>query len=461
MLVEVIRHVLEPREEKHENLILETRMTKSSTLNGVNAIRIIGEYIVFRLHVLRFSIGMDMFVRELMSFFVILSGFSMMYRYYDLNLSTREEARAFVWRKWWTLFPFYLFGWACALQGIDYTADNPPKSCFWRVFCPVLQFFMLDCWAGCGVNHTGNNLSWLISCLWWIWLEFLMLKETIIAFFYTGVWLKMSVVGIVSTAVIIPLAEYDVSVISALPLMRAGEFVIGCGTACALRQRKSINDVTEKWYWCPFVLSLGGMLVIYSILGSTHGVDSLCLQRELYSHSCTPWGKTLHINSSSTPCYTTGDILFNKNAIPWEIVIYCVAQAELDGNTGVIMRFLGHDLFKFLQSFSLTLFLCHPALGNAVKWAAAWLLGWRPEEVQTDVLLITVYSMAFLIHFSIRRVISTLRKKYASIDLSSSMPLIPLSDPIPEFDNSVPEENLSASMISTEQCLESTNPGEY
>lgn len=434
---------------------------KSPALDSVNAIRVIGEYMVFRLHILRFSIGMDMFARELMSFFVVLSGFSMMHRYFDLNFSTRKEAKVFAWNKWWTVFPFYLFGWACSLAKVENTASSDQPYCLWSILCTVLQFFMLDCWAGCSVRHTGNSLLWLISCLWWIWLGFLLLKETIISFFYTRVWLKMSVIGALSTAIIIPFSDYDVSVISSFPLLRAGEFIIGCGVACALRQRKSINDMVGRWYWCPLILSLGGMILIYSVLGSPHGVISLCLQRDLYTNLCTLWGKSSQIDKYGPPCYTTGDIFFNKNAMPWGVVVYCVAQAEVDGNSGAIMQLLRHDFFKFLHRFSLTLYLCHPALAYTVKWVASGLVGWSPVEWQPDTLLITTYGAAYLIHSGIRHGVSTLNQKYTNSEQSSSMPLIPVSDPILEFDNNVSDDTLHTTMVPTEQCLESTNPGEY
>lgn len=436
-------------------------MTKSPSLKSINAIRVIGEYMVFRLHVLHFSVGMDMFVRELMSFFVVLSGFSMMHRYYALNVSTNEEVKAFLIRRWWTVYPIYLFGWACSLPELIHLATNSQSSCGLHLFCSFMQMLMLDCWTGCSVHHTRDSLLWLIACLSWIWLAFFMLKETIILFFHTRVWLKMSLLGLISTAMVYPFREFDISATSALPLLRCGEFLIGCGAACALRQQKSIATMVDKWYWCPLVLSLGGMIAVYSILGSSHNMPFLCLQREIQSLSCSLWEKPAQSVNNIPPCYTTGEIFFNKNAMPWAIVIYCIAQAEVDGNTGVIMRSLDHDFFKVLHHFSLTLFVCHPALASAVKWGASLVLGWAPEEWQADALLLITYSMALLIHSAIQKVVSELRRKCAGGELCSSMPLIPLSDPIPDFDTNVPEEHLSTIMTPNEHCIESTNPDEY
>ncbi len=65
------------------------------TLHSINALRVIAECIVVRFHVFVEGVGMDMFVRDLMSFFFVLSGFVMMYSHHKSSFVTFEQKRSF------------------------------------------------------------------------------------------------------------------------------------------------------------------------------------------------------------------------------------------------------------------------------------------------------------------------------------------------------------------------------
>ncbi len=89
------------------------------------------------------------------------------------------------------------------------------------------------------------------------------------------------------------------------------------------------------------------------------------------------------------------------------------------------MAILRHDIFKFFSQFSLTLYLCHSNMATSVKWLAVQILGWD-DKWQDDTVLLTVYSLCFLLHCVIEGVTSKLYSARASEaeDLCSSMPLI-------------------------------------
>jgi hypothetical protein len=423
-------------------------------LKSINAVRVIGEYMVVRQHTLASGIGMDMFVREMASLFVVLSGFSMMYRYHDSDFSARQHVETFVWRRWWCVYPTYLLFWACNLPDIIIAPGSEGhEQCNYRLFCYFMQPLMMDCWLGCGFIHKTDNVLRLISCIWWFWVTFPMLKNLIISFFSTRIWEKMTLVGLISMLMLFPLERYDVMATGTFPLVRFGEFLIGCGTACALRQQKSINTMMEKWYWCPFVISLGGMIVMYSVLGSDHGWMSICIHRDIRSFACSLWGQVLPLDDTP-PCYTSSDIFVNKNAMAWAVVIYCLAQAEVDGNSGAIMSVLGHDFFAIIHRFSLTLYLGHVSVAETINWMALRVLQWDTEKWHADLRLGVIYTACLLLHHAIKKGVS-------SVFPRDTLRHIPFTDSLPGFDVSLTDDGTHIpGETDAERGLNSTEPQE-
>jgi peptidoglycan/LPS O-acetylase OafA/YrhL len=398
-----------------------------SELPCLNGLRVIAEFFVVRSNLIRQSgLGMNMFDRELMSFFFVLSGFVVMYKHADSCFSTKEQVKRFLGAKWWEIYPSYIVGLAWHFPGLILSSIDLQVHCGLRWICSVLQLFMMDCWVGCGIEHVGNREAWLFSCLLWLFLVFPVVKGWVITFFHHRVWLKMGVISLLASGMLYPFQEFNIYSFCAIPLLRIGEFVVGCGAACALRQHQANNSNAQlgRYHWGPLILSLGGMILIYSILGSSHGMLSICLhQATQQSQECSLWGKSKWVDEHSTPCYTLGDKYVNKNSMAWAIIIYCIAQADLSGNTGRAVRFLQHDMFQFLSGFSLTLYLCHSSVAYSVQWGSEEILGWV-DKWQEDALVVTVYILCLLLHTMIERMVSFDSGSQSYEDSSSSAPLI-------------------------------------
>jgi peptidoglycan/LPS O-acetylase OafA/YrhL len=379
-----------------------------SPLHHVNAIRVIAEYFVVRLHVVGGGVGADMFARELMSFFFVLNGFVMMHRHRDSALATKEDIRQFLVRRWWKIYPTFLVCWSFWIPAMIITALDLKNQCVWRLYCSIMQLFMLDCWAGCGDMYVNNSPSWYLSCLWWLWLAFAFTKDIWPSLFRRAEWWKLAILSLASTGLLSIFMEYDIFSVCTIPLMRAGEFVVGCGAACSLNNNQGQPAPTSRggvwWYWLPLGFSLGGLVLVYSFLGMDHGMDWLCLHQASQNPSCGVWGKSPWVEASP-PCYTTGEKYFNKNVMAWAVIIYTIAKAETMGLGNCISAVLGLGIFKWLNHFSLALYLGHSDIAKAVKWVAWKTVGWDHDKHPwpTDVLLATVYCLCFLLHHIIQR----------------------------------------------------------
>lgn len=385
-----------------------TRMERCP-LHHVNAIRVIAEYFVVRRHVVGGGVGTDMFARELMSFFFVLSGFVMMHKHKDSVLATREDIAKFVAHRWWKVYPTYLVCWSFWIPVMVITAMDLRHQCVWRLYCSLMQPLMLDCWVGCGIRYVNNSPSWYLSCLWWLWLAFAITKDVWRSCFHRNPWWKMTMISLASTGVISVFMEYDIFTVCTIPLLRAGEFVIGCGAACSLSEFSTSQSSNHGrgavwWFWLPLGFSLGGLVSVYCFLGVDHGLDWLCIHQDTQSFTCGLWRKSPWVDASP-PCYTTGDKYFNKNSMAWAVIIYTIAKAEIMGLEDGISTVLGLGIFKWLNQFSLTVYLGHSEIAIAVKWFVCKALGWSEEQQEwpADILIVTVYCVCFFLHHMIHR----------------------------------------------------------
>jgi peptidoglycan/LPS O-acetylase OafA/YrhL len=395
---------------------------KPRKLHGVDAIRVIAEFLVVRYHVLphderelsRGPIGMD-----IMCFFFVLSGFVMMYTFEHADFSTWRAVRGFWWDRVVRVYPVFLVNW---LVWIPYMikvwgsfsapgqeqVPEPEKGdykCYLRRLCPALQLVMLEGWAGCGLAYTVNGLSWFLSCLMWLWLVFPLIKDRLVDEFYrTGgsVWVKMLYIYLVAVGLVCTFWSFNIYTLCGLPFLRIGEFLIGCATACALR-------LEEPWwlangrYWIPFA----GVIAFYCLQRTDHGLGFLCLHEEAWNFdSCSVWHAGQAWVENKPPCITVLEKVLNKYALVWAALIYGVARAELvKGEQG----FLQAEVFKTLSGFSLTLYLGHENMNMIAKGLGELPgVGWDKREWRDDTTLITVYSMCFALHYLMKTVFARL-----------------------------------------------------
>jgi hypothetical protein len=382
-------------------------------LHSVNAIRVISEYFVIRLHTFAWTIGMDSFVRDLMSFFFVLSGFVMMHTHHSTSFTTTKHRCDFWVSRWKKAYPAYIINYALRSPVIFVRAFGSESSnrCIYKLYCSLIEIVILNPWSGCGVDNLINSVDWYIGTLAWLWFVFPFIHGTLKEFFNSRIWAKMLLINVISAGLISAFSGYEIFTICTLPVLRLGEFVIGCAAACALEQLDPPEQMESKpltmLQWTPFTLILMYMAVLYTVFALPHGLESLCLHEDSHHKGCSLWETSKWIEENP-PCLLVWDKYFNKHAILWAVIIYTVASAEKSNDQGVFMRLLGHDVFKGLSSFSLSLYLGH----ISVNWLLVLItdsLGWT-NFWRDDALLLTIYALCYLLHLLTQKITAVVFK---------------------------------------------------
>ncbi len=366
---------------------------KMKTLHCINALRVIAEYVVVRFHIFEREVGMDMFVRDLMSFFFVLSGFVMMHSHCKSSFTTFEQKTEFWIGRWKKIYPIYILNLCFYIPSLFIIALDKTEDCAYRLYCPLMQVFFLNSWAGCGVNYLMNANSWYIATLSWLWFLFPFIHRILKTGLDQNIWFKIICINIVSILIIIPFHEYEIFSICTLPLLRMGEFIIGCGVSFALEQQEF--DSMNLFKWLPFVFALVYFTSVYTVLALPHSMQWLCLHEVMQSYTCRIWQKSEWIEDFP-PCHVLWDKYFNKHAVIWAVMIYTIASAEKCSNHGVLIRALNHDIFKTLSSFSISVYLGHMSIKTALVSITDY-MGYH-HFWHDDVILLTIYLLCYVLH---------------------------------------------------------------
>lgn len=396
-------------------------------LHALNGIRVIAEYLVVRHHVLRDHmidregaegvktsihgrgpIGMD-----IMCFFFVLSGFVMTYTHENADFTGWERRKAFIQRRLMQVYPVFLFCWLCACPNMVYQYWAGIRTCWARPLCTVLQLGMLDAWFGCGFTHPALAVSWFLSCLVWLWFAFPFCKDYLVDRVFTSgagfhnIWYRLIAMNVIWAGLCFLLWGYSIYTLAGFPLLRAGDFLIGCGAACALRAE--IPWFLERGrFWYPVV----AVLVVYNLEGLNHGMNWLCLHERSSREDCSLWRYGQEWREASSPCITLMEKIPNKYALVWAGLVHGVARAELKGETDSwVMRLLMADGFRFLSVFSLTLYVAHINLDCAIKWLGQTLFGWQEADWTDDTAVIVVYLACYGLHCAIVNVMTEVLRR--------------------------------------------------
>jgi hypothetical protein len=369
------------------------------TLHSINALRVIAEYIVVRFHVFEREVGMDMFVRDLMSFFFVLSGFVMMHSHHKSSFVTFEQKKEFWVGRWKKIYPVYILNQSFYIPSLIIIALDKSEDCAYRLYCPLMQVFFLNSWAGCGVNYIMNASSWYIATLSWLWFSFPVIHRILKMGLDQNVWFKMICINIMSVLIITPFSEYEMFSLCTLPVLRMGEFIIGCGVSVALEQQEF--ESMNLFKWIPFVFALVYFISVYTVLALPHGMKWLCLHEVVQSYTCRIWQKSEWIEDSP-PCHVIWDKYFNKHAILWATIIYTIASAEKCSQHGVLIRALNHDIFKTLSAFSISVYLGHMSIKIALDFITDF-IGFH-RLWSNDTLLLTIYLLCYVLHLLNQRI---------------------------------------------------------
>jgi hypothetical protein len=355
-------------------------------LHSLDALRVVAEYLVVRAHVGGFDEALN-YAQGVSSFLFVLSGFALMYAFEKADFATWGAIRAFWWAQGCRFYPTFLINWLCWLPHVV----AQWRGCWVYGLCPLLQLAMLDSWAGCGYLFLANGPSWYLSSLAWLWLLFPLIKDRLVVWFSSGqLWAKVAWINLGYACVFILLWDHDIYTLCAVPALRLGEFVMGCGAALALRADDPPALLADGAYWIWAAMAIGGTLCLERV---DHGISFVCLHEAPQHSDCTLWHAGQQWIKSHTPCITTLEKILNKYALLWAGLIYGVARAE-SGGAGA--PFLQADVFKFLSSFSLALYLGHLNMCIAIRWLAAALL--MPGRWRDDALLLLVYALCYALH---------------------------------------------------------------
>lgn len=377
---------------------------KRPTLHTLNAMRVLAEYCVIRHHCLmphgeaRFAMGPV--GNDIMSFFFVLSGFVVMYTHDGADFSSWAAKRTFMWKRIRRVYPMLMLNillqfphWA-----IEMVSREPACRSVHSV-CAALQMLMLDGWAGCGWLFSIVGVGWYLSCVMWLWLAFPVFKGFVATRVFEGegraVWCRMIAVYCIWSLAFFLLWDYDIMTLAAVPALRAGEFLLGCGTACTLRA-ETPSILKGNRFWFPFI----AIAVVYNLQETRHGLRWLCLDEMAQHQECALWQvKRERFPMIEPPCITVAEKWLNKYSLIYACVIHRLARAELDKEGSVwFTGVLSAGIFQTLGKFSLALYLSHMNLGPAVRWLSNAVFGGGGDGMRDDLQLIAIYLASYWIH---------------------------------------------------------------
>jgi peptidoglycan/LPS O-acetylase OafA/YrhL len=112
---------------------------------------------------------------------------------------------------------------------------------------------------------------------------------------------------------------------------------------------------------------------------------------------------------------TVFDKILNKYALVFACLIYGTAKAELSGDSGWILNILKADLFKFLSSYSLVLYMTHFSMVVSIQWVGLTLLGWPLHRWHDDTLLFLTYLACYGLHHGLLKLVALFKSKQLDI----------------------------------------------
>jgi hypothetical protein len=282
------------------------------------------------------------------------------------------------------------------------------QTCSVFIVCPIAQLFFLDSWIGCGNSFIFVGVSWFLSCILWIWMFFPFTKDIIKkhVFKQNYIWITTLVINLLWACAFYTLWDYDIFTLSPMPILRYGEFLIGCGAALALKEESS-PIWNQGLFWVPFLI----VITLYILQSANRGLQSICLLEETSHQDCSLWkaGQT-QITDVKPPCITIFDKILNKYSFVWAFLIHGIAKQEIElrdtNRKTYIMKFLLGGTFKFLNTFSITLYLSHVSMATVIRYTGKYLLDWNPNQWRDDTFLFSVYLISYGLHCILTRVIT-------------------------------------------------------
>lgn len=388
------------------------------SLHSINAMRVLAEFWVIRFHCLDYRgppsrNNMGPVGEDIMCFFFVLSGFVLMYRHEKTEFTSWESKRDFVLSRVKRVYPPFLLNYLFSLPFQVMIRLPAVEYCWAKYLCSALQLVMLDGWAGCGAAFTVLCVAWYLSCIIWLWLVFPFFKDFIVDYVYAGqrIWLKMGLISLLWSALMLALRGYDVQTLAGVPVLRLGEFLVGCGAALAM-QHETPACLAGNLFWFPFICTI----MIYILQETPHGQSWVCLREHIQHEECTLWHPVQkQFDGIEPPCITWAEKIPNKYAFIFAATLHGLARAELKGDKTVwFLGILRAQFFRAVGSFSLILYLSHMNMAAAIRWIFSTVLRWNPAEVHDDILLFWIYITCYLLNLAMTRLLVPLKNSPAA-----------------------------------------------
>lgn len=210
------------------------------------------------------------------SFFFLLSGFTLALGYWDKLEDSSYSWHSFMKKRLWRIYPLHLLCFLAALL-LDILSFD-----FKRILCDVPNSLLIQSWFPIkSVYFSGNALSWYLSDM----LFFYTLAPFIIRFVkhckLLSLWMSIAIWTIVITCIWILLPdEYVHSIIYISPLTRLFEFFIGVSAYRIFKKNiekgvQSISKVRLNIREIALVLAYALVMLLYYQLPNRYGYTAL------------------------------------------------------------------------------------------------------------------------------------------------------------------------------------------
>ena len=302
-----------------EVLIIYSRNKQNpNQLLSLNALRGIAFLGIFCEHTALFQAG-----AWSVSVFFILSGFLMIYNYFDRDIELHPKAiLSFTWKKIAKLYPLHILAFIASIPVCNFVFGSAPF-----IKNSILNILLLQSWFGdSGTYFSFNAVSWYLSTYAFLYVCFPFIHKCIKKYTQTSTAFYSILITFLLQFILAYASTFLPEINSfsdnfskwftyIFPIFRLGDLIIGCNLGYLFLNRNN----TPSAFYATITESLsflitGGLLYIYNAK---------------ISFGAFEW-------SRYTLLYTISSIL----------LIYCFAL-----NAGLITKFLTNRIFIYIANY--------------------------------------------------------------------------------------------------------------
>ena len=373
-------------------------------LHSLNALRVMAEYWVVRLHLSGLvdshggGLGLDIFTHDLLSFFFVLSGYVAGYSHRHKVFTTWIDIKRYWFSRWAKTYPVYTIWISVNLVGtLLRDKHGLSSSCSWFWPCVVGDYLLLSPWMFCeSIEEPG--VAWYLTTLYWLWLVFPFVHSHFIMD-----WIRDCFWTCVIVLYIFSLTPWILGIyfpfiagsgtptnnLSRVPLFRMFEFFMGYCASCS-------DNTRVSWFGMGIALvPFGGQYVVDAVL--TKNYNTSCVTVDGPS-LCYLWGPRA---SAVKSCVPTWDQFWSRTGLFWTILIKYCADNERISDNGIPV--LNYCFWQDLSAFSLQMYLGHFSIAAILVTLSEWIVGFKIWHI--DTLLLACYYTSYMFYTCIQPVL--------------------------------------------------------